>query len=253
MRGFLVAGNWKMNGSRESNAALVDGIIAGMPACDKLKLLICPPFLYLEAIATRIAGSGLQLGAQTLSEHASGAYTGEISAGMLKEVGCQYVLVGHSERRALYGETSQDVAAKFVAAQSVGLIPILCVGETLAEREAGRTESVIDEQLIAVIDAAGIAAFANAVLAYEPVWAIGTGMTASPEQAQDVHRHIRGVLSARDSTVALNMQILYGGSVKGNNAVGLFGQPDIDGGLIGGASLKPEDFLAIAHAATSLD
>lgn len=211
MRGFLVAGNWKMNGSRESNAALVDGIIAGMPACDKLKLLICPPFLYLEAIATRIAGSGLQLGAQTLSEHASGAYTGEISAGMLKEVGCQYVLVGHSERRALYGETSQDVAAKFVAAQSVGLIPILCVGETLAEREAGRTESVIDEQLIAVIDAAGIAAFANAVLAYEPVWAIGTGMTASPEQAQDVHRHIRGVLSARDSTVALNMQILYGG------------------------------------------
>lgn len=253
MRGFLVAGNWKMNGSRESNAALVDGIIAGMPACDKLKLLICPPFLYLEAIATRIAGSGLQLGAQTLSEHASGAYTGEISAGMLKEVGCQYVLVGHSERRALYGETSQDVASKFVAAQSVGLIPILCVGETLAEREAGRTESVIDEQLIAVIDAAGIAAFANAVLAYEPVWAIGTGMTASPEQAQDVHRHIRGVLSARDSTVALNMQILYGGSVKGNNAVGLFGQPDIDGGLIGGASLKPEDFLAIAHAATSLD
>ena len=170
---------------------------------------------------------------------------------MLQDVGCEYVIVGHSERRALMAETSEIVAAKFVAAQSVGLIPVLCVGETLGQREADNTEAVIDEQLNAVLQAAGIAAFRNAVIAYEPVWAIGTGRTASPEQAQEVHQHIRGVLAAQDRSIAAGVQILYGGSVKGENAAGLFGMADIDGGLIGGASLKAADFLAIAQAAAS--
>ena len=171
---------------------------------------------------------------------------------MLGAVGCEYVLVGHSERRSLYGETSAQVAAKFVAAQAAGLTPILCVGETLEEREAGTTEAVIDEQLDAVLDAAGAEAFASAVIAYEPVWAIGTGMTATPEQAQDVHKHIRGRLAAQSDSIAAGVQILYGGSMKGENAAGLLGQLDIDGGLIGGASLKAEDFLAIASAAAAL-
>ena len=170
---------------------------------------------------------------------------------MLKDIGCEYVIVGHSERRALYGESSEQVAAKFVAAQNAGLLPILCVGETLEERESGSTEAVVDEQLDAVLNAAGIDAFTKAVIAYEPVWAIGTGMTATPEQAQDVHRHIRGRLAAQNETVAAQVQILYGGSMKGENAAGLLGQPDIDGGLIGGASLKAADFLAIAEAAAA--
>jgi triosephosphate isomerase len=171
---------------------------------------------------------------------------------MLKDVGCEYVIVGHSERRAMYGESSEIVAAKFTAAQAAGLVPILCVGETLAEREAGTTEKVIDEQLDAVLDAAGIDAFAAAVIAYEPVWAIGTGMTATPEQAQDVHRHIRARLAVHSSDLAEKVQILYGGSMKGENAPGLLGMPDIDGGLIGGASLKADDFLAIAEAAARI-
>jgi triosephosphate isomerase len=168
---------------------------------------------------------------------------------MLADVGCEYVIVGHSERRSLYGETSQQVAAKFVAAQAAGLTPILCVGETLEEREAGTTESVVDEQLDAVLESAGVDALARAVIAYEPVWAIGTGMTATPEQAQDVHRHIRARVAAQSEEIAAGVQILYGGSMKGENAAGLLGQPDIDGGLIGGASLKADDFLAIARAA----
>jgi triosephosphate isomerase len=168
---------------------------------------------------------------------------------MLKDVGCLYVIVGHSERRAIYGETSEQVAAKFMAAQAAGITPILCVGETLEEREAGTTEKVIDEQLDAVLDTAGVAALGAAVIAYEPVWAIGTGMTATPEQAQDVHRHIRARLAAQDSELAEEVQILYGGSMKGENAPGLLSMPDIDGGLIGGASLKASDFLAIAAAA----
>lgn len=252
MRDILVAGNWKMNGSSAANDALVDGIIAAMPTAENVQMLVCPPFPYLAAVAGRLAGSRLSLGAQTVSEHDSGAYTGEIAASMLVEIGCRFVIVGHSERRALYGESSADVAAKFMAAQGAGLKPILCVGESLEERQAGNTETVVDEQLQAVVEAAGIAAFDNAVIAYEPVWAIGTGMTASPEQAQDVHAHIRSRLLAHDETVAAGVQILYGGSVKGENAAGLFGMPDIDGGLIGGASLKPDDFLAIANAAASL-
>jgi len=251
MRDFLVAGNWKMNGSEAVNAELVDGILAGMPESGRVRLLICPPFPYLAASAAATAGSRLALGAQSVSEHESGAFTGEVAPAMLKDVGCEFVIVGHSERRALMGETSQVVAAKFVAAQAAGLTPILCVGESLEEREAGATESVVDEQLNAVLDAAGIGAFAAAVIAYEPVWAIGTGRTASPQQAQDVHAHIRGVLNTLDSGVAARVQILYGGSMKGDNAAGLLSMPDIDGGLIGGASLKAADFLAIAGKAAS--
>lgn len=253
MRGFLVAGNWKMNGSSAANAELVSGIIAGAPQSDNVDLLVCPPFPYLAAVADATAGTAVALGAQTVSEHESGAYTGEVAPSMLREMGCTYVLVGHSERRALYGESSADVAAKFVAAQAAGMRPVLCVGESLEERENGATETVVDEQLGAVLETAGIAAFANAVIAYEPVWAIGTGKTATPEMAQDVHAHIRQVLAAQDADIAGGVKILYGGSVKGDNAAGLFSMADIDGGLIGGASLKSDDFLAIANAAASLD
>lgn len=252
MRGYLVAGNWKMHGSTAQNMALVDGILAGADSADTIELLVCPPFPYLAAIAASLRGSGVSVGAQTLSEHEKGAYTGEVSGSMLRDVGCDYVIVGHSERRALMGENSELVAAKFETALDCGLIPILCVGETLQERETGRTQAVVDEQLDAVLGRSGIEAFADAVIAYEPVWAIGTGMTASPEQAQDVHRHIREKLAADMSQVAAGIRILYGGSVKGDNAEGLFSKPDIDGGLIGGASLKAADFLAIAAAARSL-
>jgi triosephosphate isomerase len=253
MRGYLVAGNWKMNGSNAANAELVDGIVAGIPQSDSVELLICPPFPFLAAMAAKLSGTGVALGAQNVSQHQAGAYTGETAPSMLSDVGCTYVLVGHSERRAIMGESSEMVAAKFQAAQDAGLIAVLCVGETQQQREAKQTEAVVDEQLNAVIDGSGIQAFSNAVIAYEPVWAIGTGLTATPEQAQDVHRHIREVLAARDQDVADAVRILYGGSVKGDNAAGLFSKPDIDGGLIGGASLKSADFLAIAEAAASLN
>lgn len=252
MRDFLVAGNWKMNGSTAANAELVAGIVAGVPAGSGFSLLVCPPFPYLASVVAQAAGSAVKVGAQNVSEHEKGAFTGEVAPSMLADIGCDYVIIGHSERRALYGETSAQVAAKFLAAQAAGITPILCLGESLAEREAGTTEAVIDEQLDAVLEAAGVDAFAHAVIAYEPVWAIGTGMTASPEQAQDVHRHIRGRLAAQNENIAAGVQILYGGSMKGENAAGLLGQPDIDGGLIGGASLKADDFLAIAKAAAGL-
>ncbi|MGB5492751.1 MAG: triose-phosphate isomerase, partial [Woeseiaceae bacterium] len=208
-----------------------------------------PPYPYLASAAAQVAGSAVSVGAQNVSEHESGAFTGEVAPAMLKDIGCDYAIVGHSERRAIYGESSFQVAAKFQAAQAAGIVPILCVGETLEEREAGSTESVVGYQLGAVLDAAGIGAFANAVVAYEPVWAIGTGKTASPEQAQDVHRYIRSMLAAQNASVAEQLQLLYGGSMKGGNAAGLLSMPDIDGGLIGGASLKADDFLAIASAA----
>ena len=252
MREILIAGNWKMNGSNAANGQLVAGIVAGVPAGSGFSLLVCPPFPYLAAVAAQVQGSAVKVGAQNVSEHESGAYTGEVAPGMLRDIGCEYVIVGHSERRAMYGESSFQVAAKFQAAQAAGITPILCVGETLEEREAGTTESVVDFQLSAVLDAAGIGAFASAVVAYEPVWAIGTGMTATPEQAQDVHRHIRSQLAARDEEIAAGVQILYGGSMKGENAAGLLAMPDIDGGLIGGASLKANDFLAIAEAAARI-
>ena len=241
-----------MNGSTAGNAELVAGIIRGAPKSDRVKLMVCPPYPYLAAVANQVAGTGVMLGAQNVSEHESGAYTGEVAPSMLNEAGCEYVLVGHSERRTLYGESSADVAAKFKSALDSGLKPVLCVGETLAEREAGSTEAVVDEQIQAVIDLVGIGSFASAVIAYEPVWAIGTGVTASPEQAQDVHRHIRALIAGQDEALAESLLILYGGSMKGDNAAGLLGMPDIDGGLIGGASLKSADFLAIAEAAAEL-
>lgn len=251
MRGFLVAGNWKMNGSSAVNEQLAGEIIDGMGRSEAVELLICPPYPYLASMAARVAGTDLLLGAQSLSEFESGAHTGEVSPGMLRDVGCEYVIVGHSERRALYNEDNECVARKFAAALKAGLRPILCVGETLEDREAGRTEEVIEGQLHAVLELAGIDAFSSAVLAYEPVWAIGTGKTASPEQAQDVHQHIRSLLAAQNDNIASQVRILYGGSVNGGNADGLFAMPDIDGGLIGGASLKSADFLAIAAAAAS--
>lgn len=252
MRDILVAGNWKMNGDSARNNELLSGILAGVPASERVKLLVCPPFSYLAAAASQLAGSSVALGAQTVSEYADGAYTGEISATMLRDLGCEYVLVGHSERRSLFGESSADVAVKFKAAVDGKLHPILCLGESLTERESGNTAAVIDEQLGAVLECVGIAGFETATIAYEPVWAIGTGLTASPEQAQDVHEHIRKTLAAHDPAIASTTLILYGGSVKGDNAAGLFSMPDIDGGLIGGASLKAGDFLAIALAAASI-
>jgi len=249
MREFLVAGNWKMNGSRQANDSLLAGIVAGHPQGEGFRLLVCPPFPYLTDVARKVAGSPVCVGAQSVSEHEAGAFTGEVAPSMLKDVGCDYVIVGHSERRAMYGESSEQVAAKFMSAQAAGLTPILCVGETLGERESGATEQVVGGQLAAVVEAAGIGAFARAVVAYEPVWAIGTGKTATPEQAQEVHRFIRTMIGEKDAEIAAALQLLYGGSMKGENAAGLLSMPDIDGGLIGGASLKADDFLAIAGAA----
>jgi len=248
MRTKLVAGNWKMHGSLEANLALLarvkDGTAGFKSAC-----AVCVPFPYLAQAQSALAGGKVAWGAQNVSEHAQGAYTGEVAAAMLIEFGCRYVLVGHSERRALYGESDAVVAAKFAAALQAGLTPILCVGETLAEREAGITGEVVTRQLDAVIAKSGVAALGRAVLAYEPVWAIGTGKTASPQQAQDVHALIRQRVADSDAAVAQGLQILYGGSVKPGNAQELFAMPDIDGGLIGGASLVAEDFLAICAAA----
>ena len=234
----LVAGNWKMHGSRSANRALLDAILKGLPK-GGAQCAVGPPFPYLGEVGERLRGTAVALGAQNVSEHAQGAYTGEVSAAMLAEFGCRYVIVGHSERRSLYGETDAQVAAKFSAAQAAGLTPILCVGETLAEREAGRTEQVVARQLEAVLSKSK---FGAAVLAYEPVWAIGTGRNATPEQAQAVHAFLRGKLNA-------DVSILYGGSVKAQNAAAIFAMPDVDGGLIGGASLVAEDFLAILRSA----
>jgi triosephosphate isomerase len=246
----LIAGNWKMNGSLRESQALVAALRAGAAGQSAAKMLLCPPYVYLPAVRDWLQGSSIALGGQNLADKAGvGAYTGEISGAMLRDVGCQYVIVGHSERRALYGETDAVVAAKFQVAQAVGLLPIVCVGETLEQREAGETSAVIDRQVAAVVDAAGVQAFANAVVAYEPVWAIGTGRTATPEQAQEVHAFIRGKVAARDATIAAGLSILYGGSVKGSNAKALFAMADIDGGLVGGASLVATDFLEIFRAA----
>jgi triosephosphate isomerase (TIM) len=248
MRRKLVAGNWKMHGSRLENGPLVEAILSA-PTHANVECLICPPFVYLAEIARELRGSTVKLGAQNVSAEAQGAYTGEISAAMLRDAGCDYVIVGHSERRTLFGEDDLLVARKFAAAQARGLTPILCVGEQLSEREAGRTHEVVARQLDAVLDLTSIASLARAVIAYEPVWAIGTGHTASPEQAQDVHAFIRQRLARRDAKIAAGLQILYGGSVKKGNVRDLFAQTDVDGGLIGGASLKSEEFLSIMAAA----
>lgn len=249
MRRKLIAGNWKMHGGLASNEALLCGVLAGLPPRGGVDVAVCVPFPYLSQVQLVLMGTSLAWGAQTISEFDRGAYTGEVSGAMLREFGVRYVVVGHSERRALYGETNQVVAAKFAAALRAGLTPILCVGETLAERQAGVTDQVVAAQLDAVLDLCGVDEVAKSVLAYEPVWAIGTGLTASPVQAQEVHGLLRGKLAALSVEVANSIQILYGGSVKPGNAKELFAQPDIDGGLIGGASLQAEDFLGIVRAA----
>ncbi len=249
MRRPLVAGNWKMNGSLASARALLAGIKAGMDGVTRAEVAVCPPYLFIPEAQAQLVGSPVAWGGQNLSAEQCGAFTGEISAAMLLDFGCRYVLVGHSERRTLYGEDDALVARKFAAARAAGLVPILCVGETLEERQQGVTEKVIDRQLVAVIDREGVAALKDAVVAYEPVWAIGTGVTASPEQAQAVHAFIRARLAEHDAGVAEGLRILYGGSMKPGNAEALMAQPDIDGGLIGGAALKADDFLAICRAA----
>ncbi len=244
MRQSLVMGNWKMNGSRSEGLALANAIAAGLKEGDQ-GIAVCVPYVYLSDVRAAVESTPLALGAQNVADQSSGAYTGEISASMLKECGCTYALVGHSERRQYYGDTDESVATRFCQAQKEGVVPVLCIGETLEERESDTTFAVIDKQLNAVIDMAGIDALANSVIAYEPVWAIGTGKTASDEQAQEVHKYIREQIAAKSQTVADKIQILYGGSVKPDNAKAIFAMPDIDGGLIGGASLDAESFLTI--------
>lgn len=251
MRKALVAGNWKMNGTTAANSELLAAVMRSLPADLSADVAVCPPAPYLAAVAAQVAGTPIAVGGQDCSDQASGAYTGEVAASMLREMGCRYVIVGHSERRARQNEDSAWVGRKFIAAQAEGLVPILCVGELLEQREAGQTEAVVAEQLDAVLDLAGVEAFANAVIAYEPVWAIGTGLTATPAQAGEVHAFIRARVASRDATIANNLQILYGGSVKADNAAGLFALPDIDGGLIGGASLDAAAFNAIIAAASA--
>jgi triosephosphate isomerase len=248
MRRKLVAGNWKMNGSADSIRRLLQGIKEDAAEVAVVELAVFPPFVYLGLVEQQLSGTPIAWGTQNLSEHASGAYTGEVAGPMLQDFHCAYVIVGHSERRTLYGETDEVVARKFAAARKIGLKPILCVGETLEERDQGITESVVERQLKAVLDLEGVEAFNDAVIAYEPVWAIGTGRTATPQQAQDVHAFIRAKLADRDSAVAAKTRILYGGSMKAANAGELLAMPDIDGGLIGGASLEAKEFLAIAKA-----
>lgn len=250
MRQKIVAGNWKLHGSRQFATDLVGQVAAGLPLAG-VSLVILPPLPYLGDLVEDFEGTELLFGSQDVSSNEKGAYTGEVSASMLVDVGATHGLVGHSERRQYHNESSELVARKFVAAINAGLVPVLCVGETLGQREAAQTEAVIASQLAPVLDLAGVQAFAGAVVAYEPIWAIGTGRTASPEQAQAVHAYIRGVVAERDARIADSLSILYGGSVKPDNAAELFSQPDVDGGLVGGASLVAADFLAIARAAAS--
>jgi triosephosphate isomerase len=249
MRRPIVAGNWKMHGSRSETARLIEELLAGCPEELDAAGVICPPFVYLHEAGRLLRDSVFGLGAQDVCADTHGAYTGEISAAMLKDVGCEYVIVGHSERRLLYRESDQLVARKFGAAHARGLVPILCVGEQLADREAARTNEVIARQMDAVLELCGAGALGQGVIAYEPVWAIGTGRNATPEQAQEVHAFIRARIGERDAKIAAATRILYGGSVKAGNAAELFAMPDVDGGLIGGASLKADEFLTILAAA----
>jgi triosephosphate isomerase len=245
----MVAGNWKMHGTRASVAELTQGL-GKMLIPDGIEVAVFPPALFINEVVDGLKGKGIIVGAQNSAvQSEQGALTGEVAPSQLSEVGCKLVLIGHSERRQIIGESDEVLNQKFAAAQKSGLTPVLCVGETLAEREAGKTLEVVGRQLSSVIDVFGIAAFANAVIAYEPVWAIGTGLTASPQQAQDVHAAIRKQLAEKDAEVARKVRLLYGGSVKAANAAELFGMPDIDGGLIGGASLNADEFGAICRAA----
>ncbi len=249
MRGKLVAGNWKSNGNLVSNQRLLVDVRAAAVDLRGVECAVCVPYPYLFQTQQFLSGATVTWGGQDVSQFGSGAFTGAVTAAMLIEFGCRYVLVGHSERRSIFGESDADVAAKFEAAIKAGLTPILCVGETLQEREAGITETVVSRQLDAVIGNSGVAALAKAVVAYEPVWAIGTGKTATPEQAQAVHAYLRGAVGVYDVAVADGLRILYGGSVKAANAAQLFAMRDIDGGLIGGASLVADEFMAICRAA----
>ncbi len=247
---MMVAGNWKMNASTTATAELLEGLNAGVASLPKnTQMVVFPPLPYLAQAQQMLQNSSIVLGAQNVSEQAKGAFTGEVSASMLQDFGVRYVLVGHSERRSLYAESDALVAAKFQAVQAADMVPVLCIGETLGQREQDETLAVVNAQVQAVIDAAGVDALACAVVAYEPVWAIGTGLTASPEQAQAVHAAIRAHVASQNSAVAEGLQILYGGSVSGATAEELFAQADIDGGLVGGASLSAQSFLAIGQAA----
>jgi len=248
MRRKIIAGNWKLQGTRRFAFELLDAI-AAEAAPEGVERLILPPLPYLAELVERYGPRGLQFGAQDVSANEKGAFTGEVSAAMLLDVGARYGLVGHSERRQYHGESSEIVARKFVAAKKAGLTPILCVGETLSEREDGQTEWRLEQQLEPVFELAGDDAFEGAIVAYEPVWAIGTGRTATPEQAQEVHAFLRSEIGARNARIASSLPILYGGSVKADNAAALFAQPDVDGGLVGGASLVAADFNAIVRAA----
>jgi len=248
MRETLIAGNWKLNGSNQSITELVKAIVDGAEAVN-CKMTVCAPYVYVPLVSGLLDTEVLNFGAQDVSEHESGAYTGEISAKMLADFDCKYCLVGHSERRSYHQESDEQVASKFNALKQVGIIPVLCVGETLDERDQNLTQSVVNRQILAVINQYGIDSLKNTVIAYEPVWAIGTGKTATPEQAQEVHADIRALLETYDKSVAAETQILYGGSMNPANAASLLAMSDIDGGLIGGASLKAGDFLAICQAA----
>jgi triosephosphate isomerase (TIM) len=250
MRVKFVAGNWKMNGNLATNRVLLDELVGTVGRIPGVKSAVCPPYPYLAQVQQVLSGSGITWGAQDVSQFDSGAYTGAVSGAMLVDFGCRYAIVGHSERRTLFGDTNELVAEKFAAALKAGLTPIVCVGETLREREAGSTEMVVAAQLRAVLERNGVQSFAHAVIAYEPVWAIGTGKTASPGQAQAVHAFIRKSLAAKDAPIAEKVQVLYGGSVKAANAAELFAMPDIDGGLIGGASLDAQEFATICRAAS---
>jgi triosephosphate isomerase len=245
----LVAGNWKMHGSRDEAARLVGELLTRGVGAGGAEVVVCPPFVYLAEVRRQLEGSRVGLGAQDVCAEEPGAHTGEVSAGMLADVGCRYAIVGHSERRALYGESDELAARKFAVAGRHALVPILCVGESLEERERNATRAVVLRQLDAAIAVAGIGAFARAVVAYEPVWAIGTGRTAKPAEAQEVHAQVRGRIAEKDATIAASLRVLYGGSVKAANAAELFSMPDVDGGLIGGASLKAEEFAGICAAA----
>lgn len=244
----MVAGNWKMCGCRSDIQALVGEVLVGLGGESVAEVVVCPPAVYLDYVASQVIGSEIKLAGQNCASALNGAYTGEVSASMLADVGCQYVIVGHSERRQLFLERDEAVAEKFRLIQSSGLTPILCVGETLEQRQSGNANDIVGGQLEAVIDALGINAFLDAVVAYEPVWAIGTGLTATPEQAQEMHAHIRALVARKESGVAEKLRVLYGGSVKPENARKLFSLSDIDGGLVGGASLEAEKFVAIVKA-----
>ena len=248
MRKGLVAANWKMNGSRDSNTALLKALVAGLDGAAAPDVLVCPPAVYLQQAGELLKGSNIMLGAQNMHDQQAGAFTGEISAPMLKDLGCSHVIIGHSERREIFGESDALIADKFAAALANSLSPVLCIGETQAQREAGETEATVLRQLDAVLQQVGADAFADAVIAYEPVWAIGTGLTATPDQAQEVHDLIRGTLARHNAEVAGAIRVLYGGSVKADNAAELFAQPDIDGALVGGASLVADDFLTICSS-----